>query len=254
MRAGAQAPLTTRSCCFLAGLPVAWGVVFADLENYFVFRRIFAKHPNILGGLLDDPFGRRRERSVGVVAYSPSKQASASGGCGILRKSGVVLWLVLLLCGCGARTTLDVPLDGECVREPVSMQVPSTTPWFDTGIDVTAGQRLHITATGTVRYGGKAEQVIDADGGNYTGKKFFMAAVLPTTMVCSLIGKVGGTTALGTGTPLLEGTPSDGPGFVGTSYDEIVPESGRLFLGFNDQKEAFGDNSGEFTVTITLIC
>ena len=165
-----------------------------------------------------------------------------------------MLWLVLLVCGCGARSTLDAPLDGECARETANMDVPSTTPWFDTGIDVTAGQHLHITATGTVRYGGDEKQVTGANGGHYTGKKFFMAAVLPTTVVVSLIGKVGGTAAVGAGTPLPEGTPDDGPGFVGTSYDEIVAESGRLFLGFNDQKQAFGDNSGAFTVTITLIC
>jgi hypothetical protein len=78
--------------------------------------------------------------------------------------------------------------------------------------------------------------------------------VLPTAVVVSLIGKVGGTTAVDTGAPLLEGAPDDGPGFVGASYDEIVVESGRLFLGFNDQKQAFGDNSGAFTVTITLSC
>jgi hypothetical protein len=78
--------------------------------------------------------------------------------------------------------------------------------------------------------------------------------VLPTTVVVCLTGKVGGTTAVDTGTLLPEGTPDDGPGFVGTSYDEIVPESGRLFLGFNDRAQAFGDNSGGFTVTITLSC
>ncbi len=166
----------------------------------------------------------------------------------------MVLGLAVLVCGCGARSTLDVPLDERCTGETKSLQVPSTTPWFDTGIDVIAGQSLHITTTGTVRYGGNPKQVTDANGGHYTGKKFFTAAVLPTTVVCSLTGKVGGTTAVDTGTLLLEGTPNDGPGFVGTSYDEIVPESGRLFLGFNDRKQAFGDNSGEFTVTITLSC
>jgi hypothetical protein len=167
---------------------------------------------------------------------------------------GVALWLVPLVCGCGARTGLGVPLDGGCVPETVSMQVPSTTPWVDTGVDVTAGQHLHLTATGTVRYGGDARQVTDANGGTYYGRKFFTTAVLPTTVVVSLIGKVGGTTAVGTGTPLPEGTPNDGPGFVGTSYDEIVPESGRLFLGFNDQEQAFADNSGAFTVAVTLVC
>jgi hypothetical protein len=166
----------------------------------------------------------------------------------------VVLWLVPLVCGCGARSSLEVPLDDGCVRETANIQVPSTGPWFDTGIDVTAGQHLHITAMGKVRYGGKEEQVTDADGGHYTGKKFFPGALLPTTMVVSLIGKVGGTTALDTGALLPEGTAKSGPGFVGASYDEIVLESGRLFLGFNDQKQAFGDNSGAFTVTITLSC
>jgi hypothetical protein len=169
-------------------------------------------------------------------------------------KKCVVLSLALTLCGCGARTGLDAPLDERCGLEATSTQVPSTTPWSDTGIDVTAGQRLLITATGTVRYGVNAQQVTDANGGTYYGKKFFTTAVLPAAVVVSLIGKVGGTTAVGTGTPLLEGAPNDGPGFVGTSYDQIVPESGRLFLGFNDQTEAFDDNSGAFTVTITLIC
>jgi hypothetical protein len=167
---------------------------------------------------------------------------------------GVVLGLALLVGGCGARSSLDVPVDEGCAGETTSIQVPSTAPWFDTGIDVTVGQRLHITATGTVRYGGKPEQVTDANGGHYTGKKFIKAAVLPTTVVCSLTGKVGGTTAVDTGTLLLEGAPDDGPGFVGASYDEIVPESGRLFLGFNDREQAFSDNIGAFTVTITLSC
>jgi hypothetical protein len=166
----------------------------------------------------------------------------------------MVLGWALLAGGCGARSTLDAPLGEKCVPEMTSMQVPITTPWFDTGIDVAAGQRLQITATGTVRYGAMDKQVTDANGGNFTGKKFFMAAVYPSTVVCSLIGKVGGTAEVGTGTPLPEGTPDDGAGFVGTSYDEIVPESGRLFLGFNDQVQAFGDNSGTFTVTITLSC
>jgi hypothetical protein len=165
-----------------------------------------------------------------------------------------VLGLSLLVCGCGARSSLDVPPDEGCMNETTSMEVPSTTPWFDTGIDVTVGQRLQITATGMVRYGEDPEQVTDADGGHYTGEKFFTSAVLPTTVVVSLTGKVGGTAAVDTGTLLLEGVPGEGPGFVGTSYDEIAPESGRLFLGFNDRKQAFSDNSGAFIVTITLSC
>jgi hypothetical protein len=167
----------------------------------------------------------------------------------------VITVSALLVCGCGARSSLGVPVaDDACAPEPATLQVPPTTPWFDTGIDVTAGQRVHILATGTVRYGGDPKQVTDANGGHFTGQKFFTTAVLPNTVVVSLTGKVGGTTAVDTGTPLPEGTPGDGAGFVGAAYDEIVPESGRLFLGFNDRVNAFGDNSGGFTVTITLSC
>jgi hypothetical protein len=188
-----------------------------------------------------------------MLDFSSTMKPRATAA-GFFRTRGAVLGSALLVCGCGARSALDVPLDEGCVPETTSMEVPSTAPWFDTGIDVTAGDHLHITATGMVRYGVDPEQITDADGGHYTGTKFFTTAVLPTTVVVSLTGKVGGTTAVDTGTLLLEGTPDNGPGFVGTSYDEIVPGSGRLFLGFNDRKEAFGDNSGSFTVTITLSC
>lgn len=145
------------------------------------------------------------------------------------------------------------PVD-ECLQEPVSQEVPSTAPWTDTGVDVTAGQHLAITAEGTVRYGEDEKQVTDADGGHYTGKKFYAAAVLPSTTIVSLIGKVGGTAEVGSGTLLFGGPPAEGPGFVGSSFDAVVKESGRLFLGFNDQVETFGDNSGAFSVTITASC
>jgi hypothetical protein len=170
------------------------------------------------------------------------------------RMTGAALCLLPLVCGCGARSSLYVPVDEGCEPETAILQVPSTTPWFDTGIDLTAGRSLRITATGTVRYGELEEQVTGADGGHYTEQKFFPGAVLPDTVIVSLIGKVGGTAALDTGTLLPEGTPGEGPGFVGASYDELVPETGRLFLGFNDQKQAFGDNIGAFTATLTPSC
>src|SRR5690242_2388707 len=111
-------------------------------------------------------------------------RASAGGHSGILRLTGMVLWPALLACGCGARSSLDAPRDGGgCTPEMASMDVPATAPWFDTGIDVIEGQHLHITATGMVRYGGDPQQVTGANGGHYTGKKFFTAAVLPTTVV-----------------------------------------------------------------------
>jgi hypothetical protein len=132
-----------------------------------------------------------------------------------------------------------------------TLQVPDTQPWTDTGIDVSAGSLLGITASGVVRYGYDSVSVTDANGVNSDGVKFFSTAILPKTIVVSLIGKIGGTTAVGTGTLLPEGVPGNGPGFVGTSYSEQAPESGRLFLGFNDQY--YPDNSGAFSVTVTIV-
>ena len=122
------------------------------------------------------------------------------------------------------------------------ISVPATTPWTDTGVDVSAGSVVKIHASGTVRYGGMAEQQTDANGGNFDGQQFFTTAVFPNAIVCSLIGRV-----------------DDAPvpaknGFVGTDYQGTMTASGRLYLGFNDQKDQFSDNSGAFDVTITTSC
>jgi len=77
-------------------------------------------------------------------------------------------------------------------------------------------------------------------------------SVLPSAIFLSLIGKIGGTTDIGTGTPIPDNGLGKGPGFVGSSYSEGIPWSGRLFLGFNDVVGYFFDNSGSWSVTINL--
>ena len=47
---------------------------FADLKNDFVFRRIFATHPDILRGLLNDLLERTGEAAIVAVEYLPSEQ------------------------------------------------------------------------------------------------------------------------------------------------------------------------------------
>jgi len=76
---------------------------------------------------------------------------------------------------------------------------------------------------------------------------------VPSAVIFSLLGKIGGSTAFGSsGSSLLPpGKPGKGLGFVGSSYSQTVLTSGRLFLGFND--DVFGDNSGSFSVTINVL-
>ena len=49
-------------------------MAFADLKNDFVFRRIFATHPDILRGLLNDLLDRRDDEAIVSIEYLPSEQ------------------------------------------------------------------------------------------------------------------------------------------------------------------------------------
>ena len=49
-------------------------MTFADLKNDFVFRRIFATHPDILRGLLNDLLERTGGEAIASIEYLPSEQ------------------------------------------------------------------------------------------------------------------------------------------------------------------------------------
>jgi predicted transposase/invertase (TIGR01784 family) len=49
-------------------------MIFADLKNDFVFRRIFATHPEILRGLLNDLLERTGQQTIEAVEYLPGEQ------------------------------------------------------------------------------------------------------------------------------------------------------------------------------------
>jgi hypothetical protein len=49
-------------------------MAFADLKNDFVFRRIFATHPEILRGLLNDLLERQGDQTIETIEYLPSEQ------------------------------------------------------------------------------------------------------------------------------------------------------------------------------------
>jgi hypothetical protein len=104
-----------------------------------------------------------------------------------------------------------------------------------------------------VNYGNSPGQSCDANGGNLGGPLFLSDSALPSAVSHSLIGKTGGTIAVGDGTPVSEGMPGDGMGFVGTSYNKFIPNGGELFLGFNDEVGGFWDNSGSFSVTVSVV-
>jgi hypothetical protein len=54
------------------------------------------------------------------------------------------------------------------------------------------------------------------------------------------------------GTLLPGGVPGNGSGFVSSSYNQVISDSGGLFLGFNDETGLFSDNGGSFSVAVTV--
>jgi len=141
----------------------------------------------------------------------------------------------------------------------VTVIIPSTQPWTDTGLTVSAGDVISITASGDVIY---ADPDTDhhagpdgTDNPSGTCKYVVTNSAVPAH---SLIGNIADSSSL------------DGRGFfVGSNFQGSVPipnntnESGKLFLGFNDgavycDRSGYdawgfeGDNHGSFTATITI--
>ena len=111
-----------------------------------------------------------------------------------------------------------------------TINVVANRPWTDTGITVNQGDRVMFQASGQINYGQTPGQTATPDGGadrrpNYPD---------PTVPVGALIGKIGNN-----GKPFGIGTQSQAL---------VMPGSGRLFLGVNDNELA--DNAGSFSVVV----
>ncbi len=55
-------------------------MIFADLKNDYIFRRIFGTHPDILRGLLNDLLERTGELAIEEIEYLPSEQLPLVAG------------------------------------------------------------------------------------------------------------------------------------------------------------------------------
>jgi hypothetical protein len=112
------------------------------------------------------------------------------------------------------------------------VKVPGTVAWTDAGLDVKAGQKVTIKASGE----------IGPNKANRTGPAGFVSKpewtkynVLASAPHMALIGRLGKD-----GSPFL----------VGGLLTIDAPAGGRLFLGINDRDP--GNNLGDFQATIAL--
>jgi Ca2+-binding EF-hand superfamily protein len=100
--------------------------------------------------------------------------------------------------------------------------------WVDTGITLTAGDTVTISADGQIRLSRENRTGISAAG---AGNRI-PDATIPSAPVGGLVARFG----------------NSAPVFIGQNRTMRVPRSGRLFLGVNDSY--FDDNTGQFNVRV----
>jgi LssY C-terminus len=113
------------------------------------------------------------------------------------------------------------------------LKVAGDKKWIDTGMDVTPGDKLHITAKGTVDFSDKAG--VGPQGAPREWKDTLRDLTLLSAGRGALVGQVGNDRAA---TPFL----------VGTEKTITVPAGGRLFLGVN--QDSYFSATGSFEVHI----
>jgi hypothetical protein len=135
--------------------------------------------------------------------------------------------------------------------EMSTMSVDGTIQaWQDSGLYVTVGQVLEVTATGQVWYNfdySWAWTSPDGIGPEISNPGPSSSdAFLPSAIGYALIAKIGDS-------PVPEGATGMGPGFVGSHYHQTMLTSGELFFAYNDTNGCYGDNAGAFALSATTV-
>jgi len=132
------------------------------------------------------------------------------------------------------RATTTTPTERGSLDKTI--EVPGNSHGTDTGIDLRAGDRVTITATGNIIAGRRAGSVT-ADGGRAGFGSIAGTYPVASSGVGALIGYI-----------RLPNGQATQPFVVGSQQTITAPVDGRLFLLINDDN--YSDNSGSFTVRI----
>ena len=140
-----------------------------------------------------------------------------------MRFAHLVLMLSIVAAALGvaipARAAFALPFATSTANSTrLDVTVSGSTQWVDTGMDVQAGDKLHITGKGTVSMGNNSG--ITADGAARGWVDTLRALMVPSAGRGALVGRIGNSNAA---TPF----------FVGADGTVLAPISGRLYLGIN---------------------
>jgi hypothetical protein len=120
----------------------------------------------------------------------------------------------------------------------ITISVPGNSRGTDTGLDLSSGDSVTVSATGNVTAGRRAG-VVSPDGGRVGFGTIAGTYPVTTVGVGALIGYI----------RLANGQVTQ-PFAIGSQRSFTAPADGRLFLLINDDN--YGDNSGNFDVRIVV--
>ena len=145
----------------------------------------------------------------------------------------VVVAFILALPFCCAYSLPAGPA-AAAAKNSVDVSINGDNPWVDTGMDVNAGDKLHITATGAVDF--KDKTGVGPEGAQRGWADTLRALSVSSAGRGALVGQIGNDRAA---TPFL----------VGADTTITSPTTGRLYLGVN-QDQFTKPTAGKFEVHI----
>jgi LssY C-terminus len=123
--------------------------------------------------------------------------------------------------------------------------LPASKQWLDTNLDLRAGARLRITATGSITYPAGPNdkppaRTFGPDGLERSWRDLIHQYAVPNAGHGALIARLGSGDAAQ-------------PFLVSASKDFIAPVANRLFLGLNQSHDDASSATGSFHVTIEIL-
>jgi hypothetical protein len=210
---------------------------------------------NFGGGVRTRTFAMPAQPPPFVFAATPGSPSNAANNLPISTAESVVIADCAQLKTCANGNSPDTSpwpifgsIDLNWNRIPVTVHVVvkdvtvnAAQEWFDTGIDVGAGDSVTIQASGSwsnseqpARGGGVRPGPLTGPDG--FGGDFLNGTLLPSAPLGALVARVGGSVFL-----------------VGASFQGAAPAAGRLMLSMNDVAGTFSDNHGSLAVHITVV-
>ena len=135
-----------------------------------------------------------------------------------------------------ALATVPTAVARPAARASQSDVTVSGSKWVDTGVDVRAGDQLHITASGTVTMGNNTG--VTADGAARGWMDTLRALMVPSAGRGALVGRIGDSDAA---TPFL----------VGADGKVAAPVAGRLYLAINQDSTQTPEGTFKVHIAVT---